>query len=387
MDDNRRQGISVISAQNLLVERCVLSNTGVTSGTDPMAGIDFEPNGPSERLVNCVLRDGSIFGNNAVNYASGIHSYLGNLDATTPAVSISIERCHITSTRTATDAVNLACPRDGGPATAYTLTDCLIEDTRGSGLSLKSGLGTTSIALTRCILRNTFTDTVAWGGTPIYLEAQSDYFNAYGNISFTDCVVVDGRIRPFIRSYEDRSYMVPPLADTHCENVSGKITVINPNAGGRVWNLATANDLNLTLAVTGLTALPAQGLSLSADSTTAVEGGSAAVLRLTRSDSTAFPWAADLAWSGTAQNRLDYGYRPGFLLIPPGATSATMAINARADGIAEATEPFSATLTARAGDYTIATASASLQVVEAGANTTPSITVAASATTTVLTLP
>ena len=106
LNDNRRQGISVISAQDLVIRRCVMSNTGATNGTDPMAGIDFEPDLPAHRLVRCYLRDCSIFGNRAVSYATGIHTYLGNLDAMSSPVSIQIERCHITSTQSSGDAVN-----------------------------------------------------------------------------------------------------------------------------------------------------------------------------------------------------------------------------------------------------------------------------------------
>ena len=53
-DGHHRQGISVVSAVNLLIENCVLSNT---AGTEPEAGIDFEPNQPNERLENCVVRN------------------------------------------------------------------------------------------------------------------------------------------------------------------------------------------------------------------------------------------------------------------------------------------------------------------------------------------
>jgi hypothetical protein len=387
MDDNRRQGISVISAQNLLVERCALINTGVTSGTDPMAGIDFEPNAGGERLVNCVLRECEISGNNAVNYATGIHTYLGNLDATSPPVDITIERCRITSTVGSGAAVNLACARAGGPYATYRMTDCLIEDVRGSGLTLKSGSTTCNVQLTRTILRNTFTDTAAWGGTPIYLEGQTNYFDSYGNITFTDCVVVDGRSRPFIRSYEDRSYMVPALAKTFCDGLRGTITVINANAAGRVWNLDTANDVNLTLAVTGLTALPAQALAVTADTAVAVEGGTSAVLRLTRTGATTFPWAGDLAWAGMAQNRIDYGLRPGCLIIPPGAGSATMAIVARSDGLAEGSEPFTATLVARSADYTVTGSPASMRISDVIANTGPTISTPATAASATLALP
>lgn len=47
--NNRRQGISIISAINLKVINPVISNT---HGTPPASGIDFEPNNPSEFLQN-----------------------------------------------------------------------------------------------------------------------------------------------------------------------------------------------------------------------------------------------------------------------------------------------------------------------------------------------
>ena len=53
-DRNYRQGFSVISVINLLVERCVFSNT---NGTDPQAGVDLEPDFPSHRLTNVTFRD------------------------------------------------------------------------------------------------------------------------------------------------------------------------------------------------------------------------------------------------------------------------------------------------------------------------------------------
>ena len=88
-DRNLRQGISVISAENLLVENCTLSNT---KGAPPQAGIDFEPNRASERLVNCVMRNCDIFG----NAGNGIEMYLKPLDATSRDVSLLFEDCRVT---------------------------------------------------------------------------------------------------------------------------------------------------------------------------------------------------------------------------------------------------------------------------------------------------
>ncbi|HAK94811.1 MAG TPA: hypothetical protein DCM87_07335, partial [Planctomycetes bacterium] len=83
---NHRQGISVISAENLLIERCILRET---AGTAPMAGIDFEPNHPTEKLAACVMRDCTVERNRGV----GFDFYLNNLGAASFPVSIRLERC------------------------------------------------------------------------------------------------------------------------------------------------------------------------------------------------------------------------------------------------------------------------------------------------------
>jgi len=358
LDDNRRQGISVISAQDLVIQRCVMSNTGATNGTDPMAGIDFEPYLPSQRLVRCTLRDCSMRGNRAGTYGSGIHSYLGFLDGTSPPVSIRIERCHITSMAGGGPAVRLSGATDSGPPTTYTMTDCLIEDTRGAGLSLNSSLATTSMQMTRTVLRNTFTDIVTWngGGTPIYLEGQSPEVAAYGNITFTDCVVSDGKPRSFIRSFENRSSFNPPLPTTWCGGLQGTVTVINPHAAGRVYHLDFDNDTGITLAVNALSAMPEQSVSIT-PLTPATSAGSAtpATFAVSRAaGDVSFPLAVDLTWSGTATNGNEYSYRPGFVLLPAEVNSVKLTLSAH-PGIPRVEERLAiVTVTPRPADYTIA---------------------------------
>ena len=83
-DNNYRQGISVISVDGLLIEDSVLWGT---EGTPPGAGIDFEPNKPTERLTgitvkNCVIEK---------NQSYGIWVYTGNLTPDSMPVQITIE--------------------------------------------------------------------------------------------------------------------------------------------------------------------------------------------------------------------------------------------------------------------------------------------------------
>lgn len=85
-DANYRQGISVISAEDLTIRRCELTNT---DGTNPQAGIDFEPNVSGQRLVNCLLEDCVLTGNTG----GGLVIYTVNLTAASLPVSITADRC------------------------------------------------------------------------------------------------------------------------------------------------------------------------------------------------------------------------------------------------------------------------------------------------------
>ena len=54
LNDNRRNGISIISADGLKIQNLIVSNT---KGTNPQAGIDFEPNRNNEKLKNSKKRN------------------------------------------------------------------------------------------------------------------------------------------------------------------------------------------------------------------------------------------------------------------------------------------------------------------------------------------
>ncbi|MDC7221317.1 MAG: right-handed parallel beta-helix repeat-containing protein [Spirochaetales bacterium] len=84
ISDNRRQGISVISAENLLIQNVTCRDT---RGTLPKAGIDFEPNNPSERLINCRVIDSNFISNRG----PGIHIYLKQFDETTRPLDLYFE--------------------------------------------------------------------------------------------------------------------------------------------------------------------------------------------------------------------------------------------------------------------------------------------------------
>ena len=93
-DRNHRQGISVISAENLLIENTVMRET---FGTPPAAGIDFEPNHPSEVLKNCVMRNCRALRNQGAGYAT----WGGQLNASSEPIDLRFENCSANGNRSA----------------------------------------------------------------------------------------------------------------------------------------------------------------------------------------------------------------------------------------------------------------------------------------------
>lgn len=60
IDNARRNGISIISGNNILIDNAIVSNT---HGTNPMAGIDVEPNNNNDYLKNITLKNIYTFNN------------------------------------------------------------------------------------------------------------------------------------------------------------------------------------------------------------------------------------------------------------------------------------------------------------------------------------
>lgn len=82
-NNNRRQGISLISGKNIKIVRPHLTNT---SGTPPAAGLDIEPNRPTDRIENIEIIDAFTAGN-----AEGIVVSLQKLHGSKNPVSIRVK--------------------------------------------------------------------------------------------------------------------------------------------------------------------------------------------------------------------------------------------------------------------------------------------------------
>jgi hypothetical protein len=194
-DNNYRQGISVISARNLRIENCVLRNT---SGTAPMAGIDFEPNDKSEELTGCIMRN-CISEN---NHGSAYAFYLPSLRAVSKPISIRIEKCRSRGCRTSVSFVTGNESESASVKGTMEFIKCKFENAKDAGISISKPLNGAEVGFITCAVINAATNQPAM--TPIAFSSRANATQDIGGIRFVNCTVED-RLDRLPMSYQDRS--------------------------------------------------------------------------------------------------------------------------------------------------------------------------------------
>ncbi len=190
-DGNNRQGISVISAENLLIEDTVLKNT---SGTAPQAGIDFEPNHPGEKVVNCVMRNCVAENNVGPAYVL----YLRPLDGTSAPVSVRIEDCVSRGTNAISASITTA---NGGPKGApqglIDFVNCRFEDIGTAGVSMRDiPVDACRVRFEHCTVADASDEPKRT--TPIMFTARAGSTQDVGGVEFVDCKFVEPVDRPLM---------------------------------------------------------------------------------------------------------------------------------------------------------------------------------------------
>lgn len=182
-DRNYRQGISVINAENLLIENTVMQYTG---GTPPEAGIDFEPNRPGERLVNCVMRNCTTRGNRT----NGFVLYLRPMDATSRPISVRLESC--TSVEDGAGGFAFITGNRGDAAVTGTMVfnSCVARRSASAGFSIGDNpTHGCAITVKDCVIENAAADSPSQA--PIMFMSRSGAADPVGNATFTNVMVRD----------------------------------------------------------------------------------------------------------------------------------------------------------------------------------------------------
>ncbi len=201
--ENHRQGISVITAENLLIENCVLSNT---SGTPPQAGICLEPNRETntanQRLVNCVIRN-CILEN---NHGNAVHLFFKNFTSLHAPVSILFENCYIPSA--VRSGLSVGAARDDGPKGTIEFRNCVVGESGRAGAQVyDKSSKSLRVRFVNCDWRNPWTGAAtdeAGSLGAIMLEARDPKMTETpGGIDFVDCRVFDEVDRPALYVTEE----------------------------------------------------------------------------------------------------------------------------------------------------------------------------------------
>jgi len=188
---NHRQGISIISAENLLIDHCLLRNT---AGTAPQAGIDFEPNDPADVLINCVVKNCVASGNSGTGYQICTQSLAGR----SKPISIALDDC--VSRGNTQHAVHLCSAPKDPPAGRLKITRFLAEDDAMAGLAVQFNpcdairIDLDDVTFRDCAKADTFF-------APLYLQGTDFVDRPAGGIHFNRVTVKDEVDRPpfFVR--------------------------------------------------------------------------------------------------------------------------------------------------------------------------------------------
>ena len=225
--DNHRQGLSVISAVNLLVENCTFANTW---GTATEAGIDLEPDVESNRLVNCLIRH-CVFENNNGNE---VLVYLKPLTTNSQPVSIKFEHCLIRMTAArhtppepgpkeglnGVAGIAIGNVRDNGPKGLIEFVDCVTENTgKECARIYDKSPDRARVRFVNCSFRNPWIAPYPDDGgprVPIILHSRNpENASTLGGIDFENCAVYDTTSRPAVRLEEGQ--VTVGLRDVHGE--------------------------------------------------------------------------------------------------------------------------------------------------------------------------
>ena len=216
-----RQGISVISARNLLIERCVLRNTG---GTPPAAGIDFEPNRPSEELDGIVMRDCTISDNHGV----GLAFYFGQLDSTSKPIDIKIENCRSSGNSQGFGLSNGR--RETFVRGRVTCANCTFENERGYAVRLRrKPADSVFVDFVNCRFINCQTNAqVAAEAHDMSLGDAAPGAGPTDGVSFRDCTIR----QPVARDWLPRGQNA--LVSDIPSQITGNLTVVSPSGSTTV---------------------------------------------------------------------------------------------------------------------------------------------------------
>ncbi|MCC0179538.1 right-handed parallel beta-helix repeat-containing protein [Waterburya agarophytonicola K14] len=230
--NHHRLGMSIMSAQDLLVENSTFQGS---SGTKPASGVDIEPDHDWQKLANIKFINNKFINNQRNGIQIGLIRYRGN---NVSDISISFDGC--TSTGNGEDGISINAHEPGftdGPKGFIDVKNCNIASSGENGIFIKSDhknpVDTFQINFDDITLKNTATKSTEF--FPISIQNSLEP-GVVCNIDFgKKFSITDNKNRPAL-------YVNNPAKKQGLTNVHGTIQVNNsqkkePSLGNNLNNV------------------------------------------------------------------------------------------------------------------------------------------------------
>lgn len=187
--DSYRNGISIVSGRNILVENCTITGT---SGTAPQAGVVLEPDDHGDKLVNVRVRNCIAAG----NVGSGFVTNLSRLDARSEPAGAVFENCVVQDSIQA--GLRAILREDTGATGTLEFLNCQVFNNQLSGAKV---LWDVRSAVTLRFTGCSWTDVALRYGEPLLDFELTGAGGATpgGGVYFTEGTVQNGRQRDPLR--------------------------------------------------------------------------------------------------------------------------------------------------------------------------------------------
>ncbi|MNI11342.1 hypothetical protein D3C73_644860 [compost metagenome] len=251
-NNNRRQGLSVISVDGFLAEGCKFTNT---KGTAPKSGVDIEPNNNSGqdllkrvRFVDCVAE-----GNDGRGFLVSLH----RMTASNERVDITFDRCR-TKGNSFGSSVNYGAEGTKAVKGEVAFIDCAADQEQYAGYSvLSSSPESVKTSFIRCRAVNCNTvnapnDPYGYGSSFIVTTVPQFPRTAIGNVEFLECTSIDERITPLIiRGFSVKKNHAEVIRDVrfvNCKTIGGtqRLLYIEPTADRVFADLRPQPELTMS---------------------------------------------------------------------------------------------------------------------------------------------
>lgn len=228
MNNNYRNGMAIVAADNLLVEDCVFS---ATSGTAPQAGLLVEPGDRPDSLRRVRVRNCLATGNAGTGFMTNLtkHSYLSD------PVDVIIEDCTVKNS--VQPGLRAILEQDIGATGRFEFRRCHVDGVRYEGAKMIWDISSpVALVWTQCTWKNVAQKSGSW---PVRFElTRSNENGQSGGIAFDDCRLENNHRDTIVQLSVDGGSDAPEVAG----NISVSGTVPDELSSPRLPNLEITDD-------------------------------------------------------------------------------------------------------------------------------------------------